>query len=310
MKKLSIVTTLYHSEAYINEFYERITKAASKITNDYEIIFVNDGSPDQSLKRAIALHQQDAQVYIIDLSRNFGHHKAMMTGLSYAKGEYIFLIDVDLEEEPELLNQFWDELEKDNEIDVVYGVQKKRKGNWFEKITGELFYWIINSVSGINVPKNLVTARLMRKNYVDALVQYKEQELFLAGIWTITGFNQVSIGIKKHSHSETTYSIAKKIQITINAITSFSNKPLIYIFSLGLSITTLSLIVVLYLVTRKVMFDVSLEGWASIMASIWLLGGLIIFSIGVIGIYISKIFIEVKNRPYTTIRSIYSHEKN
>jgi putative glycosyltransferase len=305
MKKLSIVTTLYQSESYIREFYERITKNSDKITDDYEIIFVNDGSPDGSLEQAVALHQQDTRVCVIDLSRNFGHHKAMMTGLSYAKGEYVFLIDVDLEEEPELLKNFWDELMKNDEVDVVYGVQKKRKGNWFEKITGELFYRLINLLSGIGVPKNLVTARLMRKNYVDALVQYREQEIFLAGIWVVTGFNQVGIGIKKHSHSETTYNLTRKIQILINSITSFSNKPLVYIFYMGLIITLFSLFTVLYLVARKLLFGISFEGWTSIVASIWLLGGLIIFSIGVVGIYLSKIFIETKNRPYVSIKKMY-----
>lgn len=137
--KLSIVTTLYKSSEYIDDFYQRISIEAYKITNDYEIIFVDDGSPDESLQKAIGLYQNDSKVKVIELSRNFGHHKAIMTGLSHAVGDYVFLIDSDLEEEPELLGRFWKELHKAEEIDVVYGVQETRKGGRFEKIV-ELYF--------------------------------------------------------------------------------------------------------------------------------------------------------------------------
>ena len=147
--KLSIVTTLYKSSPYIDEFYARISKEAQKITDDYEIIFVDDGSPDDSLQKAVALYEKDSKVKVIELSRNFGHHKAIMTGLSHAKGEFVFLIDSDLEEEPELLGKFWEELHKEKELDVVFGVQESRKGGWFEKFTGGLFWKLINFMDGL-----------------------------------------------------------------------------------------------------------------------------------------------------------------
>src|SRR6185369_8084865 len=125
--KLSIVTTLYYSEPFIKEFYNRITAEAKKITDSYEIIFVNDGSPDPSLAAAIELHKNDTHVKVFDLSRNFGHHKAIMTGLSHAKGDYVFLIDVDLEELPEWLGMFWKDMKNQTEFDVIYGVQDTRK---------------------------------------------------------------------------------------------------------------------------------------------------------------------------------------
>ena len=134
--KLSIITTLYKSSPHIEEFYQRISKVASKITSDYELIFVDDGSPDDSLQKVLSLFEIDKKIQIIELSRNYGHHKAIMTGLKYTKGEYVFLIDVDLEEEPELLIEFWNELEINKDCDVIYGAQNKRKGGWFEKIMG------------------------------------------------------------------------------------------------------------------------------------------------------------------------------
>lgn len=307
---LSIVTTMYYSSPYIHEFYDRICAVAKKITEDYEIILVNDGSPDDSLDIAVALYEKDPKVRIIDLSRNFGHHKAMMTGLMHAKGELVFLIDCDLEEEPELLERFYAEHKKNDDVDVVYGVQKARKGGFVEKISGNIFYWMFNLFSSYPVPSNLVTARLMSKRYVDSLVKHKDREVFIDGLWAITGFKQVPLMVTKHDKGSSTYDLRRKISLLVNSITSFSNKPLLLIFYLGCVILFISSMTALYLIITKVFFGAILAGWPSLMVTIWFLGGLTIFCVGVIGIYLSKVFMETKERPYTIIRQIYERFKS
>jgi len=209
--KLSIVTTLYKSSLYVEEFYERITKEAKKITDNYEIIFVDDGSPDDSLKKSIKLYNKDKKVKVIELSRNFGHHKAIMTGLSHAKGEFVFLIDADLEEEPELLGRFWQELQNSDNIDVVYGVQESRKGGWFERWSGDLYYKVFNFLSDVPVAKNLITARIFTKSAKNIITSYSERELCLGCIYHDIGFNQVAVKVKKLDTSPSTYTIRKKI---------------------------------------------------------------------------------------------------
>lgn len=308
MKTLSIVTTLYFSAPYIREFYERITNAAKKITGDYEIIFVNDGSPDQSLEIALAHYESDPNVRVIDLSRNFGHHKAMMTGLSQARGEFVFLIDVDLEERPELLEEFWREMQEAKDVDVVYGIQARRKGGWFERISGSIFYKTFNYFSTTKIPENIVMARLMKRGYVNALASFREQEIFLAGLSTSAGFRQKGISVEKLSHSPTTYSIGKKVGLLVNSITSFTSQPLIHIFYLGCFISFGSFIYIACLIFRKLYYGTGLVGWTSLIASIWLVGGIVVFSIGTVGIYLSKVFIEVKNRPYTIIKRYYRRD--
>ena len=301
---------MYYSAPHIKEFYKRICAIAEKISNKYEIILVNDGSPDDSLDISVVLYEKDPKVRVIDLSRNFGHHKAMMTGLMHAEGELVFLIDCDLEEEPELLERFYGKHIKNVDVDVVYGVQKARKGGFAEKISGNVFYWMFNVFSSYPIPKNLVTVRLMSKRYVESLVQHKDREVFMAGLWAITGFKQVPFMISKHAKGNSSYSIRRKISLLVNAITSFSNKPLIFIFYLGSMILFISCITALYLIIRRVFFGVFLSGWPSLMISLWFLGGLTIFCVGVIGIYLSKIFMETKERPYTIIRQIYERFKN
>jgi len=307
--KLSIVTTLYYSSPHINEFYDRITEEIKKITEDYEIIFVDDGSPDDSLQKAIELYKKDDKVKVVELSRNFGHHKAMMTGLRFAKGDYVFLIDIDLEEEPELLGKFWEEMQKNPDVDVVYGVQEKRKGGWFEKWSGALFYKIYNFLSDVKIPNNMITARLMKKEYLNALLLYKEVEICFGCVLVDTGFNQKGIFVKKHNFSKTTYSLSKKIALMFTSIVAFSNKPLIMVFYLGLLITFLSVLYIFKLFFSKLFYDIGIDGWTSLIVSIWFFGGLITLSLGIIGIYISKIFTETKKRPYSIIKNIYEKDK-
>jgi putative glycosyltransferase len=303
--KISIVTTLYYSEDFIQNFYSRIKEVVQTITHDYEIIFVNDGSPDTSLQLAIELQKQDSKIVVVDLSRNFGHHRAIMTGLQEAKGEFIFLIDSDLEENPELLSIYWDQLKMDGDCDVVYGIQDKRKGGLIERISGRIWYFLFSFLSDIDYPTDSLTARLMSRRYVDNVLQYKEKELEIWGIFVLTGFNQKAIKVSKGSKGSSTYTLRRKIKIMIDSVTSFSSKPLIYIFLLGLTITFMSAIYISYLVIIRLLYNEVTEGWTSTLVSIWFIGGLLIFCVGIIGIYLSKMFLEIKNRPLTIVRKIY-----
>lgn len=302
--KLSIVATLYQSAPYIAEFHRRASDAARKLAGDeFEIIFVNDGSPDNSLDFAIELGKVDPQVVVVDLSRNFGHHKAMMTGLAHAKGRQVFLIDSDLEEEPEWLLPFHAEM-REQTCDVVYGVQASRKGGIAERLTGDLFYKLFRTLTGIRQPNNIVTARLMSRRYVDALLLHREREINIGGLWLITGFAQRQLVVIKHSSSPTTYSLSRKFGHLVNAVTSFSSLPLVFTFYSGLVISLTALVYIAYLVLRY-FFIASPPGYLSIIASIWLFSGLIIFFMGIQGIYIAKIFSEVKQRPYSIVRHVY-----
>jgi putative glycosyltransferase len=304
---LSVVTTIYRSAGHLMEFYTRACAAAEKFTRDFEIILVNDGSPDDSLQIALSIYERDERVRVIDLSRNFGQHKAMMTGLVHARGELVFLLDSDLEEEPEFLEAFHTQL-RSTGVDVVFGVQRQRKGKLFERLSGTVFFKLFNALSTQPIPPNLITARLMTRRYVSALVQHKEREVMIGGLWQATGFRQLPVSITKHYRASTTYNLRKKLAYFVNAVTSFSSKPLVYIFYLGCLILALSSIAALDLVIRKLFFGMLLQGWASLIVSVWLMGGVTIFCLGVLGIYLAKIFIEVKQRPYTIISQIYDHK--
>lgn len=304
--KLSIVTTLYLSAPYIEAFYQRIKDSAAQITDDYEIIFVDDGSPDNVTEFVKQYAQEDSRVVLIELSRNFGHHKAIMTGLQHASGDFVFLMDCDLEEDPELLLTYWQTMQEANAqqhtIDLVCGVQTERKGRWFEKLSGKLFFKILNSLSDIQILPNPLSARLMTRRFANDITKFKEQELTYIGVEAMTGYRRKVITMPKNNKGKSTYTLSKKIQVAMRYVTALSAKPLVYIFYLGCFFTLISMLMFCFLIIRKAFFGVNLLGWTSLMASVWFFGGLLIFCIGVVGIYISVIYNEVKDRPYTLIR--------
>jgi putative glycosyltransferase len=303
--KLSIVSTLYKSAPFIAEFHARASRAAAELAgDDYEILFVNDGCPGDSLEVALEVVRSDKHAVVVDLSRNFGHHKAMMAGLGEAKGELVFLIDSDLEEEPEQLLNFSQVMEEEA-CDVVYGVQSSRKGGWFERWSGALFYSIFDRLTFIKHPRNLVTMRLMTRRYVDALLRFGEQEMVISCLWVITGFKQCAQIVTKSKRSGTSYSLAARFRHAVNAVTSFSAAPLVFIFYSGLAIFCIALTYSLYIAYHRIVSAQPVDGWTSLIVSVWLLGGLIILFLGIIGVYLSKVFMETKRRPLSIIRKVY-----
>jgi putative glycosyltransferase len=306
---LSIVTSMYASAPFVEEFYRRVVAAATPASSSFEIVLVNDGSPDNALEVALRLRAQDPRVRVVDLSRNFGHHKALMTGLARARGDLTFLIDCDLEEDPAWLLPFLDALHR-TRADVVYGVQRRRKGGWLERFSGRVFFAVFNRLLSHPIPQNAVTARVMTRRYVDALVRHRDREVCLAGLWTATGFEQRPIKVDKGKRAGTTYTWRRRVSALVNALTSFSSRPLIYVFYMGIAVMLLSLAAGLGLVVRTFTHGINVPGYASLMVSVWFLGGLTIFCIGIVGVYVAKIFTETKDRPYTIVRAEYGASWN
>ena len=304
---LSIVTTMYRSSPYLAEFHRRAADAAAAAgLGDCELVFVNDGSPDDAVADTLKLRQADPRIVVVDLSRNFGHHKAMMTGLAHARGQLVFLIDCDLEESPEWLAPFHDHL-RSSGADVVFGQQSRRRGGWFERVSGAAFYKAMDKLSDQPMPANAVVARLMTRRYVDALLAHRDHDLYIDGLWAATGFRQDAVPVEKSHKGSSSYSLPRKLALAVNAVTSFSSKPLVLISYLGFTISAVSIVAALGLVVGRAFkpFD---AGWPSLIVSIWFLGGLTILCLGVIGLYVAKIFTESKDRPYTIVRQVHGRE--
>lgn len=303
--KLSIVTTLYHSASFIDEFHGRaVAVAREAVGDDFEVVFVNDGSPDESLAKAVALANRDARCVVVDLSRNFGHYRAIMTGLAHARGELIFLIDSDLEEQPEWLGPFLERLNAEG-ADVVYGVQQRRKGGAVERWSGALFYRLMRILSSAEMAPDMVTSRLMTARYVAGLLLHEERESDIGGLWATAGFSQLPHRVEKLSKPGTTYNLRRKLKLATDSVVSFSSLPLQFILYLGLTMTGAALIALLAL-----LFTGSLTSALTLLlVSVWLLSGALMAALGVLGLYLANTLAEVKRRPYTIVRKVYGRDE-
>jgi putative glycosyltransferase len=306
--KLSIVTTLYDTSEFLSEFLRRSLNLVESLPfAKFEIIIVDDGSSEAQFSKARELCENYRGIKLIQLSKNFGHHQALLEGLKHTKGDVVFLIDGDLEEDPIDGAILYKEFEKTN-ADVVFGYQERRRGSIWEVFSGTLFYFILRKLMKVNIPENLMTSRIMSRRYVEALLSHTETQINFSGLSLITGFKQTKVPLKKVRHRRSTYTLSKKLSLLIDAVTSFSSTPLKLIFGVGFSIFTAATFVMFFLLIAWSRNGDSASGWASLMVSIWFLGGLIMLSLGVLGIYISRIFMETKKRPRAIVSEVFEFE--
>jgi len=306
---ISILTSLYRSEGTVREFCERAVRAAEAMGEPFEIVLVNDGSTDRSLAEALAAAARDPRIVVVDLSRNFGQHPALLAGIAETKGDWIFCLESDLEEKPEWLRDFRDAFRRAGDADVVYGVQAQRKGGAFERWTGQWFYSLFNLFADVRIPENHVTCRLMTRRYAAALLSFRERELFLGGVYEAVGFKQIPLKVEKLSLSPTTYSLRRKASLVVDAMTSFSSAPLFSIFLAGSFFAAAAAAAAVVLLGRWALGSTP-AGWAVAAASVWLLGGLVLMSLGVVGVYVRKALVEAKGRPRAVVREIYRSAGN
>jgi putative glycosyltransferase len=305
--ELSIVTTVFKSECYLQEFLRLVEEAISQLGyQSYEIVFVLDGISDGSKALLLDKQKSTPQVKIVELSRNFGHHPAMSAGLSFATGDLVFLIDCDLEVSPLVLVEFAALLQHSG-ADVVYGVQEVRKGAFIERTMGGYFWKAFNFLSDTKVPLNTVTERLMTRNYVDTLLTVGDKNVFLAGMMHWIGYRQIPCVVRKGQRKgESTYTLGKRINLLVEAITSFSEKPLRLLFYLGILVLVVTSFIASVFIIRKLLYpETVLMGFTSVVVVLLFGVGMILSALGLIGIYLSKVFNQVKNRPLYAVRKVY-----
>jgi putative glycosyltransferase len=307
---LTVVTTLYRSAEFIPPFLARVFDILAVLAiDDYEIVLVDDGSPDESLALALAAMTANQRIRVVELSRNFGHHHAALAGLQHARGQQVFLIDCDLEVAPEVLQRFLSTM-RDTDADVVYGVQDRRKGGAGERIGGAIFWKLFNWLSDTRVPPNVLTERLMTSRYVKALTSLGDRNLFLAGMMYWTGFHQVAITVEKSQRQgRSSYSFGKRLFLLVEAVTSFSTVPLSLGIWVGVATTALSGLAGIYLLVNKWLHpEKILAGYTSLALLMLCLGGIIITFMGILGLYVARVFTQTQGRPPFIVRTVHHHK--
>lgn len=306
--KLSVVVPCYNEQEVILACYEALMQALSGKIEDFEIVFVNDGSKDATLEILRGLHEVDWRVKVVDLSRNFGHQIAVSAGLAYADGEAVAIIDADLQDPPELILQMLEV--RDSGYDVVYGVRRARKGeSRFKLLTAKWFYRILNRLSDTQIPLDCGDFRLLDRRAVDALLRMREQHRLLRGMWSWIGFRQYALEYDRapRAAGQTKYPFRKMLKLAIDGILSFSIVPLRMVSFMGVATAVLSSIGILYALVLRLFTKVWVPGWTLLFIGMMFLGGMQMLGIGVAGEYIGRIYTEVKQRPLYLIREVLSH---
>ncbi|MCY8110505.1 glycosyltransferase family 2 protein, partial [Bacillus spizizenii] len=306
----SVVVPVYNEELVIHETYQRLKEVMDQTKENYELLFVNDGSKDHSIEILREHSLLDPRVKIIDFSRNFGHQIAITAGMDYAQGNAIVVIDADLQDPPELI---LDMIEKWREgYEVVYAVRTKRKGEtFFKKQTAALFYRLLSSMTDIDIPIDTGDFRLMDRKVCDEMKRLKEKNPFVRGLVSWVGFKQTAVEYVRDERlaGETKYPLKKMLKLSMDGITTFSHKPLKLASYAGMLMSGagfLYMFIVLYL---KLFTDSTITGWSSLIVIQLLFSGIVLLILGMIGEYIGRIYDEAKDRPLYIVQKSYGIDK-
>ena len=309
MIKLAIVSPCYNEEEVLDSSADKLNRlydeliAKGKITDDSFVLFVNDGSVDHTWERISALHEQSPRFKGLDLTHNVGHQNAIMAGMMQAKdlSDAVITIDADLQDDLNCIEQMIDDYAQG--YDIVYGVKVSRKADpVLKRLTAVAFYKLQNSM-GVESVFNHADFRFLSRRVLDALSCYSERNLYLRGLIPLIGFDSTTVDdtISERTAGKSKYTVSKMFGLALNGITSFSVKPIYYVMYIGICFIVISILIGFYVLYSLVSGSAE-HGWASLMLSIWLVGGVTIVSIGGVGLYIGKIYTEIKRRPLYHIK--------
>ena len=301
MKKISVVIPMYCEEEVVDICYKRVVNNLKKLSDkySYEIIFINDGSKDSTLKILKKIASNDDNVKIISFSRNFGHQAAVTAGIRNVTGDAIIIMDADLQDPPELFEGMIEKWEEGYE--VVYGKRKTREGeSIFKLLTARMFYNTLNKLSEIEIPKDTGDFRLVDRKVIDVIASLPEHNKFLRGLFSWVGFSQYAYEYNRVNRvaGKTKYPFKKMFKLATDGILSFSAKPLKVVGAIGFFSVIVSILILVYSIVSFVFKLNSLTpGWTSIMCTMTFIGGIILISLGMIGEYIARIYEESLGRP-------------
>lgn len=303
MIRYSVVIPVYNEEAVAEESYRRLKQVMDSTAEEYELIFVNDGSRDKTAEILSNICEQDSSVKLINFSRNFGHQTAITAGMDHSSGQAVVVIDADLQDPPEVILEMiakWKE-----GYDVVYGQRLKRKGEtFFKKTTAKLFYRLLASMTSVDIPVDTGDFRLIDRKVCDVMSSLTEQNRYVRGLVSWVGFHQTAVSYVREERfaGETKYPLKKMLKFAMDGITAFSYKPLKLSTYVGFFVAVCSFLYLIVVLCLRFFTETTVTGWASTLAVSLIFNGVILMMLGIIGEYIGRIYDEAKNRPLYIIR--------
>lgn len=313
--KLSLIVPCYNEEGNVEKFFSEVNKAFNGKVNDYEFVFVNDGSKDktyQRLKYLYNTYSNNYNIQVLTFSRNFGKEAAIYAGLTKSKGELVCLIDADLQQRPEVVLEMLDVMASDDDIDCVTAYQENRKENKVISGFKSAFYKLINKISDVDFVNGASDFRLMKRVMVDAILQMTEFHRFSKGLFSYVGFNTkyIPYEVCERESGETKWGFKKLFKYALEGIFAFSTMPLKFATFIGLLSSACSILYLIVVVIQKLAFGIDVPGYATIVVLLLLIGGLLLFCLGIIGEYLSKMYVQIKNRPVYILKEHLKYDES
>jgi glycosyltransferase involved in cell wall biosynthesis len=306
---VSLVVPVFNEEDAVDLFVETTSRELAKAGVTWEMVFVNDGSRDETLDRLLDRSLRDKRVRVVNLSRNFGKEAALTAGIDHARGDVLIPMDIDLQDPPELIGRF---LEKWREgYDVVYGVRSARESDTATKrMSAGWFYRIFNVLSHVKIPANAGDFRLVDRRAVEILRRLPERNRFMKGLFAWVGFNTVGVPYERPARAvgRTKFNIWGLWNFALDGLVSFSTTPLRAWFYVGVVLAGISFLYALFIIARVLLFGIDTPGYASLLSAVLFMGGIQLLSLGIIGEYLGRLFVEVKGRPIYVVEGVYGDD--
>ncbi|CEA08042.1 hypothetical protein BN1051_01378 [Arthrobacter saudimassiliensis] len=296
--KISFVLPVFNEADNLSKLHAELCTAMDPVDCDLELIFVNDGSTDDSLPRLLALRDLDRRIVVLDLARNYGQQVAITAGLDAATGNAVIVMDADLQDPPAVSVQLIDKWRQG--YDVAYAQRRTRQDNWFKKATANIFYRLLHRLADVDIPRNTGDFRILDRRVVEELKKFEEKDRFLRGMVSYVGFSQTAVPFDRPERYAGTshYSLRKLVKVASDGFLGFSTFPLTLISRVGYAVALLSVVGVLYVLVQKLFFpQLLVAGWAFIVISVLFVGGLQLIMLGLLGSYTGRIYRQVQNRP-------------
>ncbi|MDP2331568.1 MAG: glycosyltransferase family 2 protein [Reyranella sp.] len=303
---LSLIVPVFDEEESIDLFIDTVVPILERDRLRFEVVFVNDGSRDDTLSRLLTRSGDDRRIRVVNLSRNFGKEAALTAGIDHARGDVLIPIDIDLQDPPDLIGSFMTRWREG--YDIVYGVRSARLTDTIAKrLSANWFYWVFNSISPVRIPPNVGDFRLVDRRAVEVLRQLPERSRFMKGLFAWVGFNSIGVPYERPQRAAgaTKFNYWRLWNFALDGVVSFSTAPLRAWFYVGVVIATVAVLYAFFIITRVLIFGIDTPGYASLLIAVLLMGAIQLLSLGIIGEYLGRLFLEVKGRPIYVVEGVY-----
>lgn len=299
---LSVVIPMYRCRAFIDELYRRLVVELSRLSPHFEVLFVDDASPDDDWSPICELAKKDPRVRGIRLSRNFGQHCAITAGLDRARGEWIVVMDGDLQDRPEEIPALYAHAQEGH--DIVFARRSVRMDGFFKRLSSRAFYWVLSYLTDTKLDASIANFGIYHFRVIEAVQQMRESLRYFPVMVRWVGFSASSLDVEHagRSHGRSSYTLPRLLRMAVDVMMTFSDKPLWLTVKLGVALSLLSFVAAAYTVYNALFGDVPIMGWSSLIVSVWFFSGIVIMLVGVVGIYVGKTFDQVKSRPLYVVR--------